>query len=149
MCREAIWKSRHQVHQVSDQRRIMGKVGVQMVDRFFAAALLLVQDKDKAHSLKKTLPATARRITLIDAFIRSNIQQRSEIPWQMQHGDSEIFADQISPGPRRLSLQIMNGRLNLVYLPLNNVLMRVRQGKDLDRYTDLLQRQDLVQDKGL
>lgn len=43
----------------------------------------------------------------------------------------------------------MNRGLNLVYLHLNNLLMGVRQGKDLDRYTDLLQGKDLVQNKGL
>ena len=149
MCREAIWKSRHQVHQVSDQRRIMGKVGVQMVDRFFAAALLLVQDKDKAHSLKKTLPATARRITLIDAFIRSDVQQRAEVSSQMQPGDPDILAKQISPGSRLISLQIMNRSLNLVHLHLNNLLAGVGQRKNLDRYPDLLQGKDLIQYKGL
>jgi hypothetical protein len=43
----------------------------------------------------------------------------------------------------------MNRRLNLVYLHLNNLLMGVGQGKDLDRYSDPLQGQDFVQDKGL
>jgi hypothetical protein len=32
---------------------------------------------------------------------------------------------------------------------LNDLLMRIRQGKDLDRDTDLFQSKDLVQDKGL
>lgn len=149
MRREAVRKSGHQVHQVSDQRRVMGEVGMQMVDRFFALTLILVQDEDEVHSLKKTLPATARRIALIDTFIRSDIQQRAEVSSKMQPGDPEILAEQISPGSCFLSLQIMHGRLNLVYLHLNNLLMRVGQGKDLDRYTDLLQSKDLVQNKGL
>jgi hypothetical protein len=34
-------------------------------------------------------------------------------------------------------------------LHLNNLLMGVGQRKDLDRYTDLFQSKDLVQDKGL
>jgi hypothetical protein len=43
----------------------------------------------------------------------------------------------------------MNRGVDLVYLHLNGFLMRVRQSEDLDGYTDLLQRQDLVQNKGL
>jgi hypothetical protein len=43
----------------------------------------------------------------------------------------------------------MDRSLNLIYLPLDNLFMGVRQGKDLDRYTDLFQSKDLVQDKGL
>jgi len=53
--------------------------------------------------------------------------------------------------PARLDgfLEIMDRSLNLIYLPLDNLFMRVGQGKDLDRYTDLFQSKDLVQDKGL
>jgi len=43
----------------------------------------------------------------------------------------------------------MNRGLNLLYLHLDNLLVRVGQGKDLERYTDLFQRKDLVQYKGL
>ena len=67
----------------------------------------------------------------------------------MQRGDSDILAEQLCPGSRHFSLQVMHGRLNLVYLHLNDILTRVRQRKDLDRNTDLLQGQDLVQNKGL
>jgi len=34
-------------------------------------------------------------------------------------------------------------------LHLNDLFLRVGHGKDLDRYTDLFQRKNLVQDKGL
>ena len=53
--------------------------------------------------------------------------------------------------PARLDgfLQIMDRSLNLIDLPLDNLFMGVGQGKDLDRYTDLFQSKDLVQDKGL
>ena len=67
----------------------------------------------------------------------------------MQRGNSEILADQISPGPRLISLQIMNRSLNLVHLHLNNLLAGVGQRKNLDRYSDLLQGKDLIQYKGL
>ena len=149
MRREAVRKSGHQVHHVNDQRRIMSEVGMQMVDRFFAVAALPVQDEDNVHSLKKTLPATARRIALIDASIHSGVNQRAEVSSQMQPGDPDILADQISPGSRLISLQIIHGRLNLVHLHLNNLLAGVGQCKNLDRYPDPLQGKDLIQYKGL
>jgi hypothetical protein len=43
----------------------------------------------------------------------------------------------------------MNRGPNLVDLQLNDLLTRIRQGKDLDGYADLLQGKDLVQNKGL
>jgi hypothetical protein len=68
----------------------------------------------------------------------------------MQPGYLSIL---VQPIPQRSPLyvfvQILNRRLNLVYLHLNNLLMGVGQGKDLDRYSDPLQGQDFVQDKGL
>jgi hypothetical protein len=43
----------------------------------------------------------------------------------------------------------MNWSLNLVYLPLNDLLMGIGQRKDLDRYTDLFQGENFIQDKRL
>jgi hypothetical protein len=65
-------------------------------------------------------------------------------------GDVKVLLEPFSY-PARLDgfLQIMDRSLNLIYLPLDNLFMRVGQGKDLDRYTDLFQSQDFVQDKGL
>ena len=53
--------------------------------------------------------------------------------------------------PARLDgfLQIMDRSLNLVYLHLHNLLLRVGQGKDLDGNPDPFQSKDLVQNKGL
>ena len=53
--------------------------------------------------------------------------------------------------PARLDgfLEIMDRSLNLIYLPLHNLLMRVGQGKDLEGNPDLFQSKDLVQNKGL
>lgn len=43
----------------------------------------------------------------------------------------------------------MDRRANLPDLRLNDLFLRVGQGKDLDGHLELFQRQDFVQDKGL
>ncbi len=43
----------------------------------------------------------------------------------------------------------MDWRANLPDLRLNDLLLGVGQGKDLDGHLELLQGQDFVQDKGL
>jgi hypothetical protein len=53
--------------------------------------------------------------------------------------------------PARLDgfLQILDRGLDLIYLHLHNLLMRVGQGKDLEGNPGPFQSKDLVQNKGL
>lgn len=149
MRREAERNAGHELHQVGNQCRVMREVSMQMIDHFSAVPFLWDQQVNQMHSLKKTFPAAAGGIAIIDASIRYDIQQRTEISSEMPPSYLEVFVEPIPPGLHLVFIQIMNRCLNLIYLHLNNLLTRIGQGKDLDRYTDLFQRQDLVQDKGL
>jgi len=102
------------------------------------------------HCLKKAFPAAAGSIACIDPAIGRDVNKGTEISLEMGPGNLSVLVEHI-PQRSRLDgfIQIMHRRPNLVYLHLNNLLMRVGQGKDLDRYTDLFQSKDLVQDKGL
>jgi len=102
------------------------------------------------YSLKKVIPAVAGSIAFIDPFVGCDIKQSADVSNKMQPGNFKVLAQYIPQRPRLHGfIQIVNGSPNLVYLHLNNLLMGIRQGKDLDRYTDLFQSKDLVQNKGL
>ena|SRR5690242_7156368 len=101
-------------------------------------------------SLQKALPAVTSGIALIDPLVRRDIKQGTNVSLEIPPGYFHVLVKHIPQRSRLYVLiQIMNRGLNLVYLHLNNLLMRVGQGKDLDRDTDLFQSQDLVQYKGL
>jgi hypothetical protein len=59
--------------QVSYQSRVMCEMGMQMIDLFPGIPFLLSQQVNQVNSLQKTFPAIARRISLIDPFIRGDI----------------------------------------------------------------------------
>jgi len=102
------------------------------------------------NSLKKAFPAAACCIAFIDPSISRDVNKGTEISLEMQPGYLSILVEHIPQRSRLYAfIQIVNRGLNLVYLHLNNLLMGVGQGKDLDRYSDPLQGQDFVQDKGL
>jgi len=144
------WNTSDTMDQISDQSRVMGKMGVLMVYLFSSSSLIENEQVNQMHSLEKALPAVAGGIARIDPGMHRDIHQRTKISRGMQPGDPSVLIQHILPRSRlHIFIQIMNGGPNLVYLHLNNLLVRVCQGKDLDRYTDLFQSQDLVQYKGL
>ena len=102
------------------------------------------------HGLKKAFPAAAGGITFIDRIVSRDVNKGTDVSPEISHGYFNMLLEHFSyPSGLYVFIQIMNRGLNLVYLHLNNLLMRIRQGKDLDRDTDLFQCQDLVQNKGL
>ena len=104
----------------------------------------------QVYSLKKAVPAIAGGVTLIDLFISSNINKGIEVSLEMPPGYFQVLLKHIPKSTRSyVFIQIMNWRLNLVYLHLNNLFMGIGQRKDLDRDANLFQGQDFVQNKGL
>jgi len=91
MRREAERNASHQMHQVGDQRRVVRKMCVQMINPFAGAPMLPVQEVDQAHGLEKTSPAAAGGIAFIDASIDYDIKQRMEVSFEMQPGCFNIL----------------------------------------------------------
>lgn len=100
--------------------------------------------------LKETLPAAAGCITLIDLWMCGGVKERTDVSPEMQHGNLKMLSEPVA-NPARFDgfLQIMDRSLNLLYLHLHDLLMRVGQSKDLDGNPDLFQSKNLVQNKGL
>lgn len=150
MRREAERNTSHQMYEVGDQRRIVCEMSVEMIDSFSGVLLLQFQEVGQVNSLEKTIPAAAGGIALVNATLRREINQTTKISFEIQPGDLSVLVEHLPQRSRLyVFLQIMNRSLNLVYLPLNNLVMRVGQGKNPDRYGDPLQGEDLVQNKGL
>jgi hypothetical protein len=82
--------------------------------------------------------------------MRRDVKQGAQISLEVPPGDFGMFPEPMSRVLRLHGLiQVMHRGLNLADLHLNDLLTRIRESKDLNRYADLLQRKDLVQDKGL
>ena len=101
------------------------------------------------YSLKKAFPAGTCRIAFVDLFVRDNVSKGTKISLEMPACYLRVFEQYRHPRSRLAFIQILNRCTHLIYLLLNNLLVRIGQGKDPDRDTDLFQSQDLVQDKGL
>ena len=144
------WKSSYTIHEIGNQSRVVGKVGMQMVYVFSGSPFFQNKNINQVNRLKETFPAIAGGISFINLWVGCNIGQGAKISKELTPGNLQVLSYDLHPWPRLHGLiQIMNGSPNLFYLHLNNLFMRVSQGKDLNRHTDLFQSKDLVQDKGL
>src|ERR1051325_8093250 len=123
---------------------------MQMVYLFPVSLFFSIQQRNQMNRLQKTLPAIAGGVALINDFVRGSIKQCLNVSLEISAGYCNVLSNNISHGARLCSfIQIMNRRLNLANLLLHNLLLRIRQSKDLNRDPSPFQSKDLVQDKGL
>jgi len=150
MSRKTKWNASYAVRQIGNQSRVVCKMGMQMINLFPDSLFLRDQKGNEVYGLKEAIPAVAGGIALIDHFIDRNINQGMEIALEMQSSHLKVLNHHV-PQRSRLNgcINVPHWGLDPIQLLLNNLLMRVGQGKDLDRYADLFQSQDLVQNKGL
>jgi hypothetical protein len=111
---------------------------MQMIYCLSSSPFFLIEQVDQMYSLQKACPAAARRIAFIDLLMRRYVYKRTDVSLDMHQGYENVLAQHIPQRSRLyIVIQIMDRGLNLVYLHLNDRLMGIGQGKDLDRYTEL------------
>lgn len=138
------------VHQIGNQSRVMRKMSMQMIDLLACSPFFREEHVNEMNRLKKALPAIAGGIAFIDLLIERDINQGTDVALKIPPGHFCVLPDRAPPGSRLCGFsQVMHRGPHLVNLCLNGLLMRIRQSEDLKGDSDLFQRKDLVQDKGL
>ena len=99
-----------------------------------------IQQINEMDCLKKTFPAVDGIVTFINSLIFGDIEERTNVFFEMLPGNGKVLPEQFSQMAQPYSrVQIINCRLNLFYLSLDDPLVRIRHSKNPDRNPDLFQ----------